>query len=213
MGTALLAGLLLRRRPGSTSSNRAVLSSVGEGVATRGPDGRPLRVNPALELLGGRPAAALVGHDGPEAVPLYDRHWRPHQLAAVDRGRSRPRAVNVSAAGTTSTWVAPTAGVCPWPSHGGAPGGGRTAGRRPWSSCGTCPTNGRWTSSSPRWCPPSPRLRTPSTMIEGFSELLLLATTSAYRSRDARSRSTPPRGGWAGHLRPLSVSSGSSPAS
>lgn len=77
MGTALLVGLLLRRLTREHEQTGAVLSSVGEGVATLGPDGRPLRVNPALELLGGRPAAALVGHDWAEAVPLYDRHGDP----------------------------------------------------------------------------------------------------------------------------------------
>jgi PAS domain S-box-containing protein len=77
LGTAFLVGRLLRQLTREHEQTGAVLSSVGEGVATLDSSGRPVRVNPALERLGGRPACDMENRDWSEAFPLYDQRGDP----------------------------------------------------------------------------------------------------------------------------------------
>jgi PAS domain S-box-containing protein len=76
IGTALLVGSLLRRLRNEHDKAGALLSSVGEGVATLSPAGVPILISPALERLTGRPAAELVGRPWSDAMTLFDHHGR-----------------------------------------------------------------------------------------------------------------------------------------
>ena len=62
-GTMGLIALWLRRLAREREEAGALLSSVGEGVATLAPSGEIRRVNPALEALTGRSSAELVGRE------------------------------------------------------------------------------------------------------------------------------------------------------
>ena len=77
IGTAVLVGLLLRRLAREHQQAGAVLTSVGEGVATLGPSGQVLRINPALEHLTGHRARDLEGRLWSDAFPLYDQQGTP----------------------------------------------------------------------------------------------------------------------------------------
>ncbi|MGH9091069.1 MAG: sensor histidine kinase [Acidimicrobiales bacterium] len=77
IGTMILVALLLRRLAREHQQAGAVLASVGEGVASLGPTGQLLRVNPALEHLTGHRAKELEGRLWSEAFPLYDQQGTP----------------------------------------------------------------------------------------------------------------------------------------
>jgi PAS domain S-box-containing protein len=77
IGTALLVGMLLRRLRREHDQAGALLSSVGEGVATLSPTGTPILISPALERLAGRPAGELIGQPWSDAIALYDHHGQP----------------------------------------------------------------------------------------------------------------------------------------
>jgi PAS domain S-box-containing protein len=74
VATGLLVGQLVRRLAREHEHAGAVLSSVGEGVATIDTSGTLLRLNPALERLTGHSAAEVQGREWSAALPLYDRH-------------------------------------------------------------------------------------------------------------------------------------------
>jgi PAS domain S-box-containing protein len=77
IGTALYIGSLVRRLAREHEHAGAVLTSVGDGVATLDISGTVRQVNPALARLVGRPAAEVGGRPSNDAMPLYDQFGRP----------------------------------------------------------------------------------------------------------------------------------------
>ncbi len=76
VGTAVVVGRLVRQLGREHERAGAVWTSVGEGVALIGPDGRVLGMNPALATLTGRDGTAMTGRHCTEVIPLYDAHGR-----------------------------------------------------------------------------------------------------------------------------------------
>lgn len=77
VGTGLLVVSLFGRLGRERQRAAALMTSVGEGVATLGYDGSLRNVNPALERLTGRSRDELVGNDWRNALNLYDQHGDP----------------------------------------------------------------------------------------------------------------------------------------
>ena len=77
VGTGLLVASLLARLGRERQRATALMTSVGEGVATLGYDGTLQDLNPALERLMGRPRDELVGKGWSRALSLYDQRGDP----------------------------------------------------------------------------------------------------------------------------------------
>ncbi|HUB71776.1 MAG TPA: ATP-binding protein [Acidimicrobiales bacterium] len=77
LGTGLLVVSLFGRLGRERQRAQALMTSVGEGVATLGYDGTVQDVNPALEELTGCPRADLVGSKWHQTLSLYDPRGGP----------------------------------------------------------------------------------------------------------------------------------------
>lgn len=173
IGSAVLVASLLRRLTRAHQRVGAILSCVGEGVATVDPHGYAVHVNPALGRLAQRAPSEMRGRPWDSAFSLYDQHGEPvtwessivHEAVTTDRVvASSGYDVHLEQADGKRTPVAITAAPLV---AGGELLGGVVVVRDVSHEREVDQLKSSLVSTV------SHELRTPLTMIQGFAELLL----------------------------------------
>jgi PAS domain S-box-containing protein len=172
--TGLIVGQLVTRLAREHEHAGALLSSVGEGVATIDTSGTLLRLNPALERLTGHSAAEVQDREWTAALPLFDRHGDavPPEDSVLAQALSERRVVATSGyglyVGTKEGRRIPIALTASPLLAGGELEGAVVVVRDISQEREVDQLKSSLVSTV------SHELRTPLTMIQGFSELLLM---------------------------------------